>query len=105
MLLSNLLLAQAATALDPLAGHALVYSPRDKNVLLIGGDADGSGRLYRLSEGAWLAIPGSEMPCRSLAAVAADDQGNLLLHGGSVRVAQPEGLTDFQVRGDTWRWD
>ncbi|HEX6882979.1 MAG TPA: WD40 repeat domain-containing protein [Planctomycetota bacterium] len=104
-MLTLLLLAQVATPGEPLAGAALVYGPRERCVLLVGGDADGARPLLRLDQGAWKPIPGSELPSRSLAAVAADAEGNLLLHGGSVRERQADGTTDYRVRGDTWRWD
>lgn len=99
------LLQLAQTAPNGLAGHALVYSARDRAVLLVGGDAAGERPLYRLSGAAWVPVPGSELAARTLPAVAADDQGNLLMHGGAVLERRPDGSTSYQVTGDTWGWD
>jgi hypothetical protein len=98
-------LVQAPLAPGELAGHALVYSAREKCVLRIGGDAAGALPIYRLEEDKWTPVPGSELPSRTLPAVAADERGNVLLHGGSVRVDLPDGSSDFRVMGDTWLWD
>ena len=92
-------------ASEALAGHALVYSARERAVLRIGGDALGARPILRLSGSAWVPLPGSEMPARSLPAVAADAEGNLLLHGGAVAREAADGSTEFVVQGDTWRWD
>lgn len=102
-------LVQAPSPPGELAGHALVYSAREKRVLLIGGDAAGAKPIYRLDEGAWTPIPGSGLPARSLPAVAAGEGGIVLLHGGAVRDDLPDGSSEFSsefhVTGDTWLWE
>jgi len=97
-------LLQAASSPGELAGHVLVYSARERAVLLIGGDAVGTRPIYELAGKSWTALPGSELPVRTLPAVAADEEGDLLMHGGSLGIARPDGTTDFQVTADTWRW-
>jgi len=98
-------LVQAPLAPGELAGHALVYSAREKSVLLIGGEAAGATPIYRLDGSGWTPVPGSELPSRSLPAVAADQRGNVLLHGGAVREDLPDGSSEFHVMGDTWLWE
>lgn len=98
-------LLQAPAPPGELAGHALVYSARDKCVLLIGGDAAGATPMYRLAGSAWTAVPGSELPSRSLPAAAADERGDVLLHGGAVQEDLPDGSSEFRVKGDTWLWN
>jgi hypothetical protein len=105
MTLALLLLAQISTAPGPLAGHVLVYSARERSVLVVGGDAAGPRPLYQLAGTEWVPLPGSELPARSLPAVAADAHGNLLMHGGAVAEDRPDGSRDFRVTGETWRWD
>lgn len=83
----------------------LVYSAREKGVLLIGGGVAGAPPIWRLDGSEWVPVPGSELPSRSLPAVAADGQGNVLLHGGAVRDERPDAPFDFRVTGDTWLWD
>lgn len=100
-----LTLFQTGDASEALAGHVLVWSAREKAVLRVGGDAAGARPLHRLVVARWEALPGSELPSRSLAAVAADVEGNLLLHGGSVCVPKPDGGCDYRVSGETWGWD
>lgn len=89
----------------PMAGHSLVYSARDRSVLLIDGDAAGPRPMYSWTKKGWSAIPGSELPARSLAGVAADDQGNILVHGGAIGTEKADGSMEFKVAADTWRWD
>ena len=89
----------------PMAGHALVYSPREKAVLAVGGDAAGAMPLMRLNGGTWMPIKNSELSARSLAAVANDSEGNILVHGGAVGTAKPGGGIDFKVTADTWLWN
>ena len=68
----------------PLAGRSLAYSRRDQAVPRIGGDAAGPMPLRRFYGTRWVPVAKSELPARSLAAVAADEEGNLLVHGGAV---------------------
>ena len=89
----------------PLAGHSIVYSARDKTVLLIGGDTVGGLPIYRLKGGAWKAVPNSDFPARSLAAVAADEAGNVLVNGGAIGRQRPDGGIDFKVTSETWLWN
>lgn len=88
-----------------MAGHSLVYSARDKAVLMIAGDDAGPIPIYKLSSGKWKKVPGSDLSARSLAAVAADDEGNVLVHGGAVGVRRDASNIDFKPTADTWLWN
>lgn len=101
-----MILALAALVLaQPLAGHSLVYSARNKAVLLIGGDAAEMRPVYKLEGASWVALPNSSLPARSLAAVAADPAGNVLMHGGAVGHQRTGGGIDFKVTSETWFWN
>lgn len=105
LLLQSAQLAARDNPSSPLAGHTLVYSARERCVLRIGGDAAGPQAIQRLVGAGWIPIPGSELPARSLPAVAVDEQGDVLMHGGAVGHARADGSIDFEVTADTWRWD
>lgn len=105
LLLSASWLEPRAVPSTPLAGHVLVYGSREHCVLRIGGDAVGAQPIARLEGAEWVPVPGSELPVRSLPAVAIDETGDVLMHGGAVGQAREDGSFDYVVTADTWRWD
>lgn len=87
------------------AGHAMVYSARLKAVVRVGGEEFGVTPLMKWTGRAWEAVPGTDLPSRSLPAAACDGQGNLLVHGGANGSKAADGSSRFHVTGGTWWWN